>query len=149
MWVIWSAKFLSWTSDSFMLLGISPSVNCSPHSSNWELNSKASLSKSRSCRHKSKRNFRVAHNSPSSSRCPDNRSKVVWIVELELLSLFNSSKRVFPSAMVEAHASKVESLWAPNCSKSRSAPSKESATSSLSNSIRNSVNQLVNSSVWL
>ena len=56
---------------------------------------------------------------------------------------FNSSKRAFPSPMVEAQASKVESLWVENCSISLSPPSNVSATSSLLNSWRNSVNHAV------
>ena len=56
---------------------------------------------------------------------------------------FSSSKRAFPSPIVEAHASRVESLCVENCSISRSPPSKVSATSSLLNSWRSSVSHAV------
>lgn len=56
---------------------------------------------------------------------------------------FSSSIRVFPSPIVEAQASRVESLWAANCSRSLSAPSSVSAASSLCSSCLSSVSQFV------
>lgn len=112
--------------------------------------SKASRSNIRNWRQRSSLNFLEAQRSPNSSLWVPSFSKAADTEEREPVVSVSvprvvliSSRSALPSPIVEAQASKVESLWAPNCSRSLSPPSSVSATSSLLSSCFSSVSHPV------